>query len=369
MAKKDYYDILGVDKDASSEEIKKAYRRLAKKYHPDLNKDGGSEQKFKEISEAYEVLSDSDKRAQYDRFGHAGPDQRFDFGGGDFERARSAFEEFGFGGGGGAFDDIFDLFFGEGRRTSRTRKKRRTGAQRGEDLEYKLRINLEDAASGTRMKVTIPRYHHCERCDGSGVEPGYKKRVCPHCNGRGEVEHRQQSMLGSFINIRPCPKCGGQGEIIEKPCTKCSGRGRVREKKEISIQVPPGVDNGSRLRLKGEGNVGTGGGPAGDLYIIIEIKPHDIFEREGDSIICEHKIDFTKAALGGVEKVPTLDGEEELKIPAGTESGTTFKLKGKGIPHLRRRGSGDEYVTIRIAVPKKLNRKQKKLLKQLEKTT
>ncbi len=368
MAKKDYYDILGVDKDASSEEIKKAYRRLAKKYHPDLNRDGGSEDKFKRISEAYEVLSDSNKRAQYDQFGHAGPDQRFDFGGGDFERARSAFEEFGFGGG-GAFDDIFDLFFGEGRRTSRTRRKRSTSVQRGEDLEYKLRINLEDAASGTRMKVTLPRYHVCEKCDGSGVEPGCKKRVCPTCNGRGEVEHRQQSMLGSFINIRPCPKCEGRGEIIEEPCTKCSGRGRVREKKEISIKVPPGVNNGSRLRLKGEGNVGVGGGPAGDLYIVIEIKPHDIFKREGDDIICEHKIDFTKAVLGGKEKVPTLDGEDELNIPAGTQSGTTFKLKGKGIAHLRHLGSGDEYVAIRITVPKKLSRKQKKLLKQLEETT
>lgn len=366
MPDKDYYDILGVKKNAAQKEIKKAYRRLAKEYHPDLNKDGGSEEKFKRIAEAYEVLSDPDKRAQYDRFGHAGPDQQFDFGRGDFERARQAFEEFGFGQ--TAFDDIFDLFFGQGRRTSRTRRKRRTAAQRGEDLEYKLKINLEDAASGTRMKVAIPRYRKCGRCGGTGVEPGFKKRVCPTCNGRGEIQHRQQTMLGNFINVQTCPKCGGMGEIIKDPCSTCSGRGRLREKKEISIKVPPGVGDGSRLRLKREGNVGLNGGPPGDLYIIIEITPHDIFKRKDDDIYYEHQITFTKAALGGKEKVPTLDGEEVLKIPPGTESGTTFRLKGKGVPHLRRRGRGNQYVMVRVEVPRKLSKKQKRLLKQLDKT-
>jgi molecular chaperone DnaJ len=362
MAKRDYYEVLGVSRDASAEEIKRAYRRLAKKYHPDVSKDGGSAEKFKEIAEAYEVLSDPAKRAQYDRFGHVGPEQGFDFDFGDFRRAREAFEEFGFG---TAWDDLFDLFFGEGVRTT-TRPKRRARAQQGEDLEYKLRLTLEDAAQGTRVKVTVPRYVACDRCRSSGMEPGSRARVCPTCNGSGRVEYRRQTMLGSFINVMTCERCEGIGEIIEAPCQRCDGGGRIWEQSRISIKVPPGVETGSRLRLAGEGNAGRGGGRPGDLYIVVEIAPHETFTRKGDDLYVEVPITFPQAALGATIKVPTLFGEEELKIPAGTESGETFVLRGKGIPHLRGRGRGDQYVTVKVTTPKRLTHRQRELLEQLE---
>lgn len=366
MTKRDYYEVLGVAKDASQDEIKRAYRRLAKKYHPDLNKGGGSGERFKEVAEAYEVLSDSNKRAQYDRWGHAGPDQMFDFGTTDFRRAREAFEEFGFGR--SAFDDLFDMFFGEGLRTTHTRARRKTRARRGEDLEYKLRVSLEDAAFGTKMKVTVPRYITCDRCNGKGMEPGSSKRACPRCQGRGEIEYRHQTMLGSFVNVRICEQCGGTGEIIKEACSRCGGRGRVKEKSKISINIPAGVGSGSRLRLDGEGNAGIDGGPPGDLYMVVEVKPHDTFTRKDDHIYCEVPLSFTQATLGATIKVPTLDGEEKIVIPAGTQPGTTFRLKGKGIPHLRSRGKGDQYVKVELTVPTKLTREQKRLLQELDRT-
>ena len=360
--RKDYYEILGVPRDASQEEIKRAYRRLAKKYHPDVAKDGGSAEKFKEIAEAYEVLSDPEKRAQYDRFGHVGPEQGFDFDLRDFRRARETFEEFGFG---GVWDDLFDLFFGEGVRT-RTRPQPRTRAQRGEDLEYKLRLTLEDAAQGTRVKITVPRYVACDRCGGSGQEPGTGTRVCPMCHGTGQVEYRRRTMLGSFVNIQTCGRCEGTGEIIEEACHRCDGRGRIWEESRISIKVPPGVDTGSRLRLAGEGNAGLFGGSPGDLYIVVEIAPHEVFTRKGDDLYCEVPITFPQAALGATIKVPTLFGEEELKIPPGTQSGETFVLRGKGIPHLKGRGQGDQYVTVKITTPKRLSRRVRQLLEELD---
>jgi len=366
MAKRDYYEVLGVAKDATQDEIKKAYRRLAKRYHPDLNKDGGSAEKFKEVAEAYEVLSDPEKRVQYDRFGHAGPDQMFDFGGTDFRRAREAFDEFGFGR--GAFDEIFDLFFGEGLRTSRARARRRSRAQRGEDLEYRLQLSLEDVAFGTKLRITVPRYIVCDRCRGRGIEPGGRVETCPICHGTGQVEYRYQTMLGSFVNVRTCERCGGTGEIIKNPCSKCHGRGRVKEKSKISITIPAGVDTGSRLRLAREGNAGTGGGPPGDLYIIVEVKPHDTFKREGDDIYCEVPITITQAALGATVKVPTLDGEAAIKVPPGTQPGTKFRLRGKGIPHLHGRGRGDQFVQVKVTVPTTLTREQRRLLKELERT-
>ncbi len=362
MAKKDYYELLGASRDASPDEIKKAYRRLAKKYHPDVSKDGGSAEKFKEIAEAYEVLSDPEKRAQYDRFGHVGPEQGFDFDLRDFRRAREAFDEFGFGSG---WEDLFDMFFGEGVRTH-TRPRRRTRAQRGEDLEYKLRLTLEDAAQGTRVKVTVPRYVKCDRCRGTGRESETSVRICPTCNGGGQVEYRRQTMLGSFVNIMTCERCEGTGEIVESPCQKCDGRGRVWEQSRISIKVPPGVDSGSRLRLAGEGNAGLFGGPPGDLCIAVEIAPHDLFTRKGDDLYVEIPITFPQAALGAAVRVPTLFGEEELKISAGTQSGGTFVLRGKGIPHLRGRGRGDEYVTVKVITPRKLSRRVRQLLKELD---
>jgi len=355
---KDYYDILGVDEDASDKDIKKAYRKKAKQYHPDMNPDidkDKAEKKFKEVTEAYEVLSDPDKRAQYDRFGHAGPQQGFDFSNQDFERARSAFS-------GGAFDDIFDLFFGEGQR----RGGRRTAAQQGEDLQRKLRVSLEDAAKGTKVKFSIPRFVRCDRCDGEGVKPGSSKRTCPHCNGTGEIRQKQQTMLGSFVNVQTCPKCGGSGEIIDEPCPKCRGEGRVKEKTEISVKVPPGVKDGSRLRLRGKGNVGRKGAPAGDLYIVVEVKEHDTFIRKGDDILATVPVNFTQLALGDTIKVPTLDGVESIEIKPGTQPGTKVRLNDRGIPHLNNRGKGDEIVRLKAITPTDLSREEKKLLEQLD---
>lgn len=358
MAKRDYYDTLEVDKQADAESIKRAYRRLAKQYHPDLNKAQGSAEKFKEIAEAYEVLSDPDKRSQYDRFGHAGPNQHFDFGDVDFRRARETFEEFGFGG----LDSIFDMFFGQGNRTQQSHSR----VRRGDDLEYRIRITLEDAAFGTKMKVTIPRFVACSGCKGTGAEPGSTVRVCPTCNGHGELQYQQRTLLGSFVNIRPCERCEGSGEIVEKPCHTCHGKGRRKEESQVSINIPAGVDNGSRLRLKGAGNAGPAGGEAGDLYIVVQITPHERFTRQGDDLYCETTVRFTTAALGGKVTVPTLSGEEALKIPTGTQPGTTFRLRGKGIVRLRGGGNGDLFCKVNIEVPKKLSAEQKKALKALE---
>jgi len=354
---KDYYDILGVDEDASEDEIKKAYRKKAKKYHPDMNPDldkEEAEERFKEVTEAYEVLSDPDKRAQYDRFGHAGPSQGFDFNNQDFERARSAFSD-------SSFDDIFDLFFGEGRRRSRSQ----TAAQKGEDLQRKLRISLEDAAKGTQVKFSIPRFVKCDHCNGSGVKPGSSKRTCTHCNGRGEIRQQQQTMLGSFVNVQTCPKCGGSGEIIDNPCTKCRGEGRVKEKTEISVKVPPGVKDGSRLRLKGKGNVGRKGAPAGDLFITVDIKEHETFIRKGDDILTTVPVHFTQLILGGKVSVPTLDGVEKIEVEPGTQSGEKIRLRKRGIPHLNKPGKGDQIVRLKALTPTDLNPEEKDLVKKL----
>jgi molecular chaperone DnaJ len=359
VTKRDYYEVLGVKREATAEEIKKAYRELAKKHHPDR---GGSAAKFKEIAAAYEVLSDPDKRAQYDRFGHVGPDQHFDFDIRDFTRARRDFEEFGF----GSFDDIVDMFFGEGLRTGRRRAQRQSRAQPGEDLEYRLRISLEDAASGTRMKMRVPRYVPCDRCGGSGAEPGSPKVRCPQCQGTGEIRYSRQTMFGSFMNIRACERCGGTGQTLERPCGRCRGEGRLKDESTIAINVPAGVDTGSRLRLRGEGNAGVEGGPAGDLYIVMEIKPHDLFQRRGDDIYLEWPLKFTQAVLGARLRVPTLYGEETLDVPPGTQSEQSFRLAGKGIPHLQGFGRGDQYVIVKVQTPTRLTRRQEELLKQLD---
>ncbi len=361
MAQRDYYETLGVGRDASPEEIKKAYRRLAKQFHPD-RANGGDAEKFKEATEAYEVLSDREKRLQYDHFGHAGPQQEFNFGPTDFSRAREAFDEFGFG---SSWNDVFDAFFGEGIRTTRTRQRQRSRAQPGEDLEYRLRITLEDAALGTRMKVTIPRYAVCSSCQGSGREPGTGATACPACQGRGQVEYHQRTMLGSFVNVRTCERCGGFGEIVSSPCKHCSGQGRVQEQSRLTLRIPPGVDSGSRLRLKNEGNAGRFGGPAGDLYIMVEVTPHNRFTRHGDDLRLRLPISFAQATLGARLQVPTLTGQEELHIPAGTQSGEVFKLKGQGVPHLRGRGKGDLLVKVQVVVPTKLSARQRKLIEEL----
>jgi molecular chaperone DnaJ len=364
VAKRDYYDVLNVTRGATAEEIKRAYRQKAKELHPDKNpKDRKkAEEEFKRATEAYEVLSDPEKRGQYDRYGHAGPTQGFDFGSTDFRRAREAFSDFGFGG----VDDLFDLFFRQGTRRAATRTTERS--PQGEDIEYRLRVTLEDAASGARMKITAPRQVTCDACKGSRMEPGSSKRVCPTCQGRGQVEHRQQSLLGSFINIRTCPECDGAGETIERPCRRCHGTGRTKETSHISITVPAGVDNGSRLRLKGQGNVGVGGGPAGDLYIVIEVIPHPRFQRDGRNIHSPVKIHYGQATLGAKVKVNTLWGEETVGIPPGTQPGTVIRLRGKGMPDLHGGGRGDHVLEVQVIVPTTLSTEQRHALLDFQKT-
>lgn len=363
MAKRDYYEVLGVAREASPEEIKRAYRRKAKELHPDKNPEARAraEEQFKEMSEAYEVLSDPDKRAQYDRYGHAGPAQGFDFGQTDFHRARQAYSEFGFGG----MEDIFDLFFRQGGGQSTGRRQR---ASHGEDIEYKLRIALEDAATGTKMKITAPRLIACETCHGTGMEPGSSKRTCSTCNGRGQIEYRQQSLLGSFVNVSLCPECHGTGEVIERPCHHCHGSGRMKEKSKISITVPAGVDNGSRLRLKGQGNAGPNGGPAGDLYIVIEVIADPRFRRNGRNIHSKIDLQYHQTALGTKVDVDTLWGKETVSIPAGTQPGEVIRLRGKGMPDLHGSGRGDHFIEVNVMVPKRMSAAQRRAVLDLAKT-
>ena len=348
-SKQDYYETLGLNRDASTEDIKKAYRKFARKYHPDFNSGNeDSAKKFKEVKEAYEVLIDAQKRAHYDQFGHADPDQGFGF---DFS-----------GSGFGGFEDIFDSFFGGG-----FRPRRSGGPQRGSDLRYDLEISFEEAAFGKTVNIKVPKMETCTRCDGSGAEPGTSSETCPECKGAGEIRYAQNTAFGRFINVRTCNRCQGEGKIITKPCTDCSGGGRVRKSKEIEIKIPAGVEHGTRLRVSGEGESGVKGGPPGDLYVMINVAPHKIFQRRGEHVYCEMPISFVMASLGGETMVPTLDGKAKLKIPEGTKSGTFFKIKAKGIPRLRGMGRGDQHVKVVVDVPKKLTAKQKEILKQFAK--
>lgn len=347
MDKRDYYEVLGVSRNATSDEIKKAYRKLARKYHPDANPgDKDAEAKFKEISEAYVVLSDPEKRAGYDRFGHAGADG-LGFGG---------FEGFGdFGG----LGDIFEMFFGGGGRT-----RRRTGPERGQDIRTDMEISLEEAAFGLEREVKVPRVETCGTCGGSGAAAGSKPKTCLACAGTGQVQFTQSTPFGRIVQSRTCDRCRGTGQVIEKPCPTCRGAGSVRKTRSIKVKVPPGVDNGSRLRLAGEGEAGTRGGPPGDLYVYIHVKQHKLFRREGDDLICEIPLSFVQAALGDEIDVPTLEGKEKLKIPEGTQPGTVFRIRGKGVPHLSGFGRGDQHVRIKVMIPGKLSEKQKELLRE-----
>ena len=313
MSKRDYYEILGVNKDASDEEIKKAYRKLAMKHHPDRNPDNPkAEEHFKEAKEAYEILSDASKRAAYDQYGHAGVDQQAGMGGAG-----------GFGGGfADAFGDIFgDIFGGGGGRGGRS------NVYRGADLRYNLEISLEEAARGTETKIRIPTMEECDTCHGSGAKPGTKPETCPTCGGHGQVRMQQ----GFFSIQQACPKCHGSGKVIADPCPTCQGSGRVKQHKTLSVKIPSGVDEGDRIRLSGEGEAGVNGGPPGDLYVVIQIKPHAVFQRDHNDLHCEMPISFTTAALGGEIEIPTLDGHAKIKIPAETQSGKVFRLRGKGI--------------------------------------
>ncbi|ADO76801.1 molecular chaperone DnaJ [Halanaerobium praevalens] len=347
MAKHDYYELLGVDRDADQKEIKRAYRKLAKKYHPDMNQDKDTSDKFKEISEAYEILSDPDKRARYDQYGHSGiNDQDFNF---------DDFAQGGFGG----LDDLFNMFGFGGRSGGR-----RNGPRRGADLQYRLKISFEEAAFGGKKEIKIPREEKCDQCDGSGAEPGTDVKTCPECNGQGQVRTSQQTPFGQFTQSRVCPQCGGDGKIVEEACHKCNGAGKVRKQRKLTVNIPAGVDTGTRLRMSGEGQAGEKGGPAGDLYIVIDVQDHKIFDRKGDDLYCEVPINFVQATLGDKIKVPTLEGKVQFDIPEGTQPGTTFRLKNKGISHVNGYGRGDQYIKAKVMIPKDLNKKQKELLEE-----
>jgi molecular chaperone DnaJ len=360
VAKRDYYEVLGLEKNASKEEIKKAYRRLAKKYHPDVNKDNPkeAEEKFKEISEAYGVLSDDTKRRQYDMFGHAGIDSRYTrediFRTINFE---DIFGDMGFGFGG--FDSIFETFFG-GART------RRRGPAKGNNLYQDLEIRLEEAAFGTKKTIKVPRIEKCNICNGTGTKPGTSPKKCSSCGGAGQIRDVKSSGFGQFVRITPCRSCNGSGEKIEHPCNDCHGRGVVRKYRKISVEVPAGVDTGNRIRLPGEGEASSSGGPPGDLFVVIYVRPHEIFHREGNHILYDAEITFAQAALGDEIEVPTLNGKAKLKIPKGTQTHTSFRLKGEGIPDVHGRGKGDEYVRVIVKTPTKLTDKQKQLLLEFE---
>jgi len=357
--KRDYYEALGVSKSATKEEIKSAYRKLALQYHPDRNKSPDAEEKFKEISEAYAVLSDDEKRRQYDMFGHAGIGAKYSpediFRGVDF---RDIFRDFGLGFGG--FDDIFDMFFGRQRGW-------RQGPQRGADLRYDLEITLEDVASGLEREIYVPRRERCEACRGSGAAPGTEPRRCSRCNGTGQVQRATSTGFGQFIQIQTCNLCEGKGTVIDSPCRSCQGTGMVSRNRRILVKIPPGVEEGSRLRLVSEGEAGARGGPSGDLYVVVYVKPHEMFKRRGSDILYEASISFAQAALGAEIDVPTFSGKAKLKIPAGTQTHTVFRLKGKGLPRLHGFGRGDELVRVKIHTPTKLTSRQRELLSELAK--
>lgn len=357
--KRDYYEVLGVSRGASEDEIKKAYKKMARKYHPDLNPgDKTAEEKFKEVNEAYEVLSDADKKARYDQYGHAGVDPNFGAGGfgGGFDGS------FDFGDLGDIFGSFFGGGFGGGRRTNPN------APQRGESIRMSIAISFEEAAFGCEKAVTVERYETCDTCHGNGCAPGTSPEVCPDCHGTGTVQVRRQTPMGVFATSSPCPKCGGKGRIIHQPCKDCRGSGMVRKKKTIQASIPAGIDNGQIISIRGQGNAGKNGGPAGDLLITITVRPHELFRREGTSVLCEAPITFTQAVLGAELEIPTIDGKVKYTLPEGTQSGTTFRLKGKGIPSINGRGRGDQYVTVYIETPKNLNKEQKEALKKFAET-
>jgi len=345
---RDYYEILDVAKDADTNTIKRAYRKLAMKYHPDRNPgDDTAAEKFREVTEAYEVLSDESKRSRYDRYGHAGVDQQMhDFwGGGGFQDSH-AFRDFG-----DLFGDVFGEAFGFGGRQQ---------SNRGADLRYDLTITLEEAAAGKEVELEIPKHVHCDSCDGSGARPGTSPITCPTCGGHGQVQMSQ----GFFAVRRTCPSCHGSGKKIESPCVACGGSGRTRIQKSLKVKIPAGVYHGAQVRVSGEGEAGTQGGPSGDLYIVITLKEHKIFERDGADLYCDMPVTFPQATLGAEVDAPTLHGKVKIRIPAGTESGRVFRLRGNGVPDVRTGQTGDLYVKVHIAVPKKMTAKQEELLRQ-----
>jgi len=351
----DYYEVLGVDKNADANAIKKAYRKLAMKYHPDRNPGNKeAEEKFKEASIAYETLSNPEKRSQYDQFGHDAYTRQGGGGGADYQRAQDIFSQF-FGGGGGGFS--FEDLFGGG-----SRRANSNAPQRGDDLRYDLEIDFEDAMYGMDPTIQIARMENCPECSGSGCEKGSSKKTCSRCGGSGS-----QTVSQGFFSVRQtCHACGGSGQVIEKPCKKCHGRGQVQQTKPLQIHIPAGVDTGSQLRVSGKGGAGLRGGPSGDLYVFIHVRPSKIFERQGTNLICEVPVSFTTAAAGGVVDVPTIAGKTKMRIPAGTQSGSVLRVKGKGAPSLRGNGRGDLHVRVIVETPVKLSKEQLDLLEKLE---
>lgn len=345
MSKRDYYEVLGVSKNATKDEIKKAYRKLSKQYHPDINKEPDAAEKFKEISEANEVLSDEQKRSQYDQFGHTDPNQGF---GG-----------FGGGGGFGGFEDIFETFFGGG-----GRRRDPNAPRQGADLQYTMTLKFEEAVFGKETTIEIPREETCDTCHGSGAKPGTKPETCSHCSGSGQLNVEQNTPFGRIVNRRVCHYCNGTGKMIKDKCSTCTGTGRVKKHKKINVKIPAGVDDGQQLRVSGQGEAGVNGGPPGDLYVVFRVRTHEFFEREGDDIYCEMPLTFAQAALGDEIEVPTLHGKVKLKIPAGTQSGTRFRLRGKGVPNVRGYGQGDQHIEVRVITPTKLSDEQKELLRK-----
>lgn len=352
MSNKDYYATLGVSKGATEEEIKKAYKQQVKKYHPDLNPDSKTaEEKMKEVNEAYEVLSNPEKKARYDQFGADGVNGNYAGGG--------------YGGqgfGGADFGDIFDMFFGGG--GSRGGARQQNMARQGDDMRLDVTVSFEEAAKGTTREVPLTRSEACPDCHGTGAKAGTGRTTCSQCGGRGQVATVQSTPLGQFQTVKTCPKCGGKGTVVETPCPKCSGSGRVRKQRKIKINIPAGVDNDSRLRMSGEGEGGYNGGPAGDLYIFVTVEPHRYFRRNGDDILCDLPITMVQAALGDEVEVETLDGKVKLTIPEGTQTGTSFRLRGRGFPKLRGYGKGDQNVRVTVQTPKNLSAEQKELLRQ-----
>ncbi len=357
--KRDYYEVLGIQKGASEDEIKKAYKKLARKYHPDMNPgDKEAEEKFKEVNEANEVLSDPEKKARYDQFGFAGVDPNYGAGAGG-------------GAYGGGFDfgdlgDIFGSFFGGGFGGGQRRNP--NAPQRGESIRASVSVSFTEAAFGCEKSVTLERSEQCPTCKGNGCAPGTTPEICPDCHGTGTVQTRRQTPMGVFASNGPCRKCGGTGRLIHQPCSDCRGTGAVRKRKTIKINIPAGIDHGQTISLRGQGNAGKNGGPAGDLLITVMVQPHELFHRDGVDVFCEAPITFAQAVLGAELEIPTIDGKVKYSIPEGTQTGTVFRLKGKGIPVLNGRGRGDQYVTVTIETPRNLNKEQKEALRRFSET-
>jgi molecular chaperone DnaJ len=360
MDKRDYYDVLGVQKGAGKDEIKAAYRKLALQFHPDRNKSPEATERFKEISEAYAVLSDEEKRSQYDQFGRQGIYERYNsediFRGADFD---SVFRDVG--GLGGIFEQILRGFGGFGSFQTFSEPQRPT---RGSDLAYDLDISFDEAAHGAGREIEVPRLAQCNICNGTGAQPGSQRKTCKTCNGRGQIQQVRRAGFAQMIQITTCPRCNGEGTIVEKPCKNCGGSGLMRNKTKLQVKIPPGADEGQSLRLRGEGNA-VQGGRAGDLYVRIHLKPHPSFKRDGDNILFETKISFPKAAIGGELEVPAIDGKARVKIPPGTRAGTVFRLEGKGFPHVEGWGRGDELVKVDVDIPRELNKRERELLQEL----